>query len=132
MFVFNIAEIFFLKKLNGSFILANLWLIASTILLTMPGSAFPKENWLDKIWFDKWVHIGMFSLLTIFWCRVINKKTARHYILIGLACLFYGIAMEFIQKYYIANRSFDIGDIIADGVGCFAGVIYCSWLYKKN
>ena len=37
---------------------------------------------------------------------------------------FYGIAMEFVQKYFVPFRSFDLGDIIADGVGCLAGFFY--------
>jgi len=37
---------------------------------------------------------------------------------------FYGIAMEFVQKYFIPFRSFDLGDIIADGIGCAAGYLF--------
>ena len=40
-----------------------------------------------------------------------------------VGCL-YGIAMEFVQKYFIPFRSFDFGDIIADGIGCVAGYFF--------
>ena len=40
--------------------------------------------------------------------------------------------MEFIQKYFIPNRSFDVGDIVADGVGCAAGLLISLRLYIKN
>src|SRR6185503_10585115 len=104
--------------------------IMSVILLTLPGTAFPTEDWLDKIWFDKWVHIGMFSILTWLWCRYwhlfkLNKPAdtfRKLFIIIGLICLAYGIVMEFVQRFYIPHRSFDVGDIIADGVGCAVGV----------
>lgn len=33
----------------------------------------------------------------------------------------YGIAMELVQKYFIPLRSFDLGDITADAIGCIAG-----------
>jgi VanZ family protein len=36
----------------------------------------------------------------------------------------YGIAMEIVQKYFIPFRSFDLGDIIADGIGCVAGYFF--------
>ena len=36
----------------------------------------------------------------------------------------YGIAMEIVQKYFIPFRSFDLGDIIADGIGCAAGYFF--------
>jgi VanZ family protein len=29
--------------------------------------------------------------------------------------------MEFVQKYCVVNRSFDIGDIIADSIGAILG-----------
>lgn len=114
------------------------WFVFSTILLTLPGSAFPQENWLSWIWFDKWVHIGMFGIMTLLLCRGFFKKKiavethTQFFIMSGFLCLGYGVAMEFVQKYYIPNRSFDIGDIIADGVGCLLGVVVSLKFYKKN
>ncbi len=115
------------------------WLLISTFLLTIPGSAFPKENWLGKIWFDKWVHIGMFVIMTFLWCWAILKrewvdfrKLKQSFFIIGVICFCYGVAMEFVQKYFIANRSFDAGDIIADGIGCVIGVVLILKWYKKN
>jgi len=40
-----------------------------------------------------------------------------------VGCL-YGILMELVQKYFIPFRSFDLGDILADGIGCFAGYLF--------
>lgn len=114
------------------------WLIISIILLTLPGSAIPKEDWLGKIWIDKWVHIGMFALMVFLWCRVIlkkyllNEKLKIFFFLIAEVCLAYGIGMEFIQKYFIPNRSFDVGDIIADAVGCSIGLLFCIRRYIKK
>lgn len=125
-------KIFLLKKLKPTFIPAIIWLIISTILLIIPGSALPQENWLGKIWFDKWVHIGMFSIMVFLCCWAIHKKytdnnkLTNSFLLIGLCCLFYGIGMEFVQKYFVANRSFDTRDIIADAVGCTIGFLYSS------
>ena len=119
-----------MKKIKPSFVFPVLWLIISTLLLTIPGKAFPKENWLEKIWFDKWVHIGMFTIMVFLWCWAMLKtnftkeKLKKAFIIIALLWFAYGIGMEFVQKYLVVNRSFDIGDIIADGVGCLAGLIY--------
>jgi VanZ family protein len=120
----------FLKKIKPTVIPAIGWLLISTLLLTIPGSAFPTENWLSKIWFDKWVHIGMFALMTFLWCWALHKKKILRvkfpnvFIGIGIICLLYGVAMEFVQEYIVVNRSFDTGDIIADAAGCLLGVIY--------
>jgi VanZ family protein len=127
-----------LKKIKPSFIPGITWLIISTVLLTLPGSAFPTENWLGKIWFDKWVHIGMFSIMVVLWCwglLKLNFDTSgmkKNFILISVVWLLYGIGMEFIQKYFVINRSFDTGDIIADGAGCLAGLIFSLSRYIKK
>jgi len=105
----------------------------------LPGSAFPKEDWLGKIWFDKWVHIGIFGIMSLSWCwslppkTVDNRKINQRLLLIGLLILMYGIVMELVQHYCIINRSFELGDIVADGIGSFGGLIfYKRWVYKKN
>ena len=54
------------------------------------------------------------------------------FIRIALIWLVYGIAMEFVQKYFIPNRSFDVGDIIADAAGCALGLVYSIRRYIKN
>jgi hypothetical protein len=129
-----------LKRIKPSLLPAAGWFIISAILFTLPGSAFPKENWLDKIWFDKWVHIGIFTVLVTLCCwgwrsiekNIIPKKLRKIFITIGIICLLYGIAVEFVQQHFIRNRSFDIGDIIADAMGCAAGVIYSTMRYIKK
>jgi hypothetical protein len=39
--------------------------------------------------------------------------------------------MELIQKYFIPNRSFDLKDILADGLGCGIGLLISGWYIKK-
>ena len=41
--------------------------------------------------------------------------------MITILSMIYGIGMEIVQQYFIPFRSFDLGDIIADGVGCTIG-----------
>jgi VanZ family protein len=119
-------------------IFAFLWLTIVTILLTLPGSAFPKENWFDKIWADKWIHIFLFSVLVFLWAIAMGKKyptppKMRSFLLV-LACLglVYGAGMEFIQKYFVPNRSFDTGDILSDALGACMGSVFSWYRYKKN
>ena len=121
-----------MKETKLHFIPAFLWLIISTILLTLPGSKFPKEDWLSKIWFDKWVHIFLFALLAWLWCMDLPRKTKLRFIIVGILSLVYGTGMEFVQGGLIPNRSFDIGDIIADAVGCFLGVVFSYRRYIKK
>ena len=106
-------------------------LIFFTILFCLPGSAFPKEDWVSKVYFDKWVHIGIFTVLLFLWCRVLGLSRIRVYILIVLYAIAYGFLIEFIQDRFVDNRSWDLGDVAADLVGSIFGIWV--WVrYKKN
>ena len=127
-----------LTNLRNPFLPAFVWLIMTTILLVLPGSSFPKEDWLSKIWFDKWVHIGLFAIMTFLWCRIrypgftgeLQRKKILYYV--AIAVIAYGVAMEFIQQFFVANRSFDYGDIVADALGSYAGYFLYTRLSVKK
>ena len=114
------------------------WLTITTVLLVLPGSSLPQEDWLSKIWFDKWVHIGLFAVMTFLWARCVKEKNSnvllktRSIFYVALAVLLYRIGMEFIQKYFVPNRSFDNGDIAADAAGSFVGFLLFSRMYIKK
>lgn len=80
----------------------------------------------------------MFFLMVVLWWGAIKKTKPQSPInqlilLTGISCLLYGIGMEFVQEYLVVNRSFDIGDIIVDALGCTVGIIYCMRkVHKKN
>jgi VanZ family protein len=80
----------------------------------------------------------MFAILAILWCwallrtereRVILKKA---FILTAVIVFLYGVSMEFVQKFFIPNRSFDVGDILADGAGCALGLVFSLRKYIKK
>ncbi|MEQ1675528.1 MAG: VanZ family protein [Chitinophagaceae bacterium] len=127
-----------MKKFQPSFVPAITWFIISTVLLVMPGSDIPKENFFTKIHFDKWVHFIMFFIMVLLWCWALTGKQfnninlRKSFFIVALIWLGYGIGMEFVQRYCTYNRSFDGGDIIADGVGCAAGLFYSWKRYIKN
>ncbi len=72
----------------------------------------------------------MFAIMVFLWCWAILRmgfdkiKLKKTFFLITLVWLAYGIGMEFVQKYCVVNRSFDLGDIVADALGCITGLIY--------
>lgn len=119
---------------------ALLWFFISTILLTLPGSAFPTRSWMDNIpLMDKWIHVGLFAVLVWLGCWAIYKikplassNHLRWFINTCIWAIAYGIIMEFVQKYWIPFRSFDIGDIAADAIGSIAGFIFSRGRYIKK
>ncbi|MBB1284892.1 VanZ family protein [Flavisolibacter sp. BT320] len=118
-----------LQKLMQSRVVAFLWLFIITILFLLPGSALPKNEMLIPH-FDKYVHVGFFAVLLFLW-RLQGEPSFRFGLLLLLPAFVYGLGIEYIQHYFIANRSFDMGDVIADMVGAVAGVLVAG-LYKKN
>ena len=114
----------YLKNFKVSFLLAVVWLLLITTLLCIPGSRLPKINWEDKLLLDKWVHFFLFLILVMLWCayfKVVKAKSKEIFLKITILSMIYGIGMELVQHYFIPLRSFDYGDIIADGIGSIAG-----------
>jgi hypothetical protein len=112
--------VFLQKKLR--LLIAFIWLIFISILFCLPGSSLPKADWLSKIWFDKWVHIGFFMVLVGLWNWALKTKTSLQYTYMIVGAIVYGLIVELVQHYLIPNRSFDPGDLIADSVGAFIGL----------
>jgi glycopeptide antibiotics resistance protein len=113
-----------------SFWPAIVWLILSSIAFCLPGKALPQNDWFAIIQLDKWIHVGLFSVMIFLWCLPLLHKPSIHLpiskllIWITIAFFCYGIAMEFIQHFFVSNRSFDIGDIAADAIGCLIGFLF--------
>lgn len=107
------------------------WFIVMCILFFLPGSDLPQANWLDAIYFDKWVHIGLFAMLTFLWRSAFDLDLNHYNWIILFTAILYGLSVEFIQRYWIPNRSFDLFDLLADTVGSIIGLAVWSVVYKK-
>jgi VanZ family protein len=71
--------------------------------------------------------MGLFGGTVFFLClgvylqkRIISRFTLT---IIAISAAFYGLIIEYIQKYLAVHRSFDMNDVAADTVGAIAGVI---------
>lgn len=121
------------------FIPAFIWFIIANILFLMPGNDVPTVSFLDVIYFDKWVHAGLFCGLTFLTAYPFIKagnSSKKLLIKISIVYAFYGVLIEFAQRYLAYERDFDVNDMVADAVGCAIGYIICNWfikmLAKKN
>ena len=110
------------------------WFFLVLFLMCLPGNEFPKHiEWLEKIHFDKFVHIGLFGILALLWMwpyvksNIDSKEKLQTIFKIALAVSVWGLTIEFIQKFFIPFRSFDLWDWAADTVGAFI-----AWLYMKK
>jgi len=123
-----------LSKKNIYLTIGILWFAISFYLLTIPGKELPQISWMDTLHVDKLVHITMFFLLSYLFSYPVRKSSRKYtwMLLIAISGLLYGIAMEFVQKYYIPFRSCDVEDMVADGIGSFAGYFWWRIKLKKQ
>jgi VanZ family protein len=113
------------------------WFFLILVLICLPGSKIPPvETWLNDIYFDKWVHAGLFGMLVFLFIYPIYKKLVlplqvkkRWAIKITIAAIVWGLTTEFIQKFFIAGRSFDIYDLAADTAGILVAYNWCRVKY---
>ncbi len=107
------------------------WFFIIMVLTCLPGSDLPKIGWLNKIHFDKWVHVGMFTILVFLFSLPFFKshlslaKKINYFLWITITASFWGLAIEFIQKYFVVGRSFDLLDWAADSAGALISFFYC-------
>lgn len=99
-------------------------------LCLLPSSSIPSNTFLDKIYFDKWVHIMMhFGTWTLWVWRkkkigllTENRKTT--FSIAFIAVFLIGILIEILQS--MTSRSLDWTDIIANMIGAF--IAWKFWL----
>jgi hypothetical protein len=136
----NQRVIRFLQKRFAKLAYPVAWTLIIGILLALPGSMLPKEKAFAIPQFDKVVHISLFGGFVFLWNLWLAKRAGatgrigiagrptlanhllrRFFIIFALGCI-YGTGMEYVQKYFIPGRDFDLADIIADMIG--AGLAY--------
>ncbi|MGZ3882042.1 MAG: VanZ family protein, partial [Flavisolibacter sp.] len=66
------------------------------------------------------------------WRSSFNFNLAYYNGILMFCALVYGLSVEFIQKYWVVNRSFDLVDVLFDMVGASIGLAAWWWVYKKN
>ncbi len=107
------------------------WFFIVLYIMCLPGSDIPSANWLSSIYFDKWVHVGVFALLVLLLCWPFYKsdfnkrERLQYFIKIAIAASIWGLTIEFIQKYFVAGREFDLLDWAADSLGALIAFWFC-------
>lgn len=124
----------FLKKLY-SLLFPVTWTLLTIILLCLPGSALPGAGIFILQGLDKIVHFILFGGITLLWGLYIRRTHSypKQFKMLLLAALFsiaLGITLEYVQRYYISNRTFDVNDIIADTIGALS--IFLLLIKKKS
>lgn len=107
------------------------WFFIVGVLTLMPANDVPTVNWMDNIPnFDKLVHAALFGGLSFLFALPLlksgfsEKQKINYSIKISLAAVVWGITIEFLQKFFVTSRDFDLLDWAADTVG----IIIAFWI----
>ena len=126
-----------MKMSFKKFIPGIAWFFVVLVLICLPGKDIPQVGWLTGINFDKVVHIGVFGLLAVLFCwpfyrsSFTKKERLQYFIKIAIATSIWGLTTEFIQKFFIPSRSFDLLDWAADSIGALIAFWFCSRKFIK-
>ncbi len=119
---------YFITHSQTTKICAILWTILIIIGCSLPGSDIPKLNLIEH--FDKLVHFTFFFAFFILWYLYFHHK--KHIIIsLILISASFGFLIEWYQLHFVAGRSFDVWDGIADTIGAIFGALFILLFIKK-
>ena len=128
-----------MRKLSfKKFIPGIAWFFIVLILMCLPGDDLPPTDWLHINFLDKWLHVAVFGFLVFLLCWPFYKSSFSniqrkyYFVKITIAVSLWGLALEFIQKYFIAGRSFDLFDWAADSIGALIAFYICRRIFTKS
>lgn len=111
---------------------AILWTLVILGLCSVPGRDIPHISFLEMLSFDKWVHAGVFFILTVLAVKGFRLQRFSVYLRGNAAFMAAGISiaygglLEIMQGTLFSERSADLYDFIANSFGCFVAL----WLYR--
>ena len=120
----------FVRRISAHLYVPVGWTLITIILLCLPGSAIPKVGMYGLSNVDKFVHFILFGFIAMTWTINVSLKSPLQWkkwlVIFCLFSISLGIALEFVQLYFIPNRDFDIWDIVADTLGAivFSVILY--------
>lgn len=106
----------------------QLWV---TVIMLIPTSGVAYINIPQS---DKFLHMGVYLILFVVWAftfRVDSKRKGLMWIL-AVFLTIYGIVIELIQDKWIASRTSDIWDVMANSTGILLGMIVFYKLKRRN
>ncbi len=114
-------------------LLAILYTVLVTVALLSPTTGVLQFN---IPFFDKLIHILIHWILTLLWLAYFFTGNRYHFstkivVFTLFTCFFYGIVVEAFQQWFTVTRTFEIFDIVANGIGNLTGLL-SFWIIKKK
>lgn len=104
-----------------------------TVAFLSPTTNLPKINFTLM---DKSIHVAIHWILCLIWLFYVHitdqyHTSSKNVFVILIACFFYGLLIEVSQHLFTQFRTFDVFDILANGIGDLMGLL-TFWIVKKK
>ena len=117
-------------KLHRAYVLAVLWTIFIASSCLLPAAAFRSFSFDTLLELDKVIHFVLYAVFILLWALAISDVSMKQKIGLLLIGVTYGILIEVLQSTMALGRSYDIGDIVSNTVGCIVGVILITFVQR--
>lgn len=113
---------------------ALLWAGVILWLCLIPSRALPEWNWFSVFELDKFVHAGMFFVLSMLLAQAFrsHRSPARYILWACIISVAYGLGTEFLQGLEAMGRRTDPLDMIANTVGAVSAGGFANWRRRKG
>ena len=114
------------------------WAVSILFLCLIDTKELPSVTYLELMEFDKLVHIVLFGLLMLS-CTVALRKQTRiawaqknAMVIALLFSVVYGSVIEVVQSFMVQDRTGELYDVLANGIGAFLGILFFRIIYGKE
>lgn len=120
------------------FILPSLVWTALVVILSLVPSSNVSLHDIQIENVDKVAHFIMYTFMSLLWVIALKRQNIyvglRRYALqiIVFGTFSISVVIEFIQEYAVVSRSFEVLDLIANGIGCIFGIVLFKIIYKDS
>ena len=115
-----------------------LWTIIVGFLYLLPGEDLPVVSIWDVLSADKIAHVGVFALLTLFTTTGLRRQIRFVYLrerarfVAFTGGVLYGTVLEFAQSEFTTGRFLEVGDLVANALGCILGIVIFRLIYGRS
>lgn len=110
-------------KPKGVRIFATIWTIFIFSSCLLPSSIFKSFSYNSLFQLDKIIHLLLYFVFFQLWALNLKKEEQKNKIIILLIGIAYGVVIEYLQITMNMGRNFEIGDMIANTIGCILGFV---------
>jgi VanZ family protein len=119
---------FLILSPKKALLLAIFWTLGILFACLIPGNEVPH---IRIPLADKWVHFIIFAGFSFLWLHTFKYANTAKGVLIFILSILLGYAVELLQDSGITRgRSYDLYDVVADGIGGALGVVLF-FLWRK-